>query len=247
MTKCPYCSKSINLGTKANTSIKALAPGELVRIKCPSCSNVIRVDRNFQTDKAEEKTKNTLSDTSSNFGTQPVSKKEWVKPPEPPDISWLKGRTQEEDEQITDDEATLALVLVREKQGRESIVKSIEEMGYRVELVDSSAEAIDKMAFHNYAMVALHSRFEGSGINTSSFHQYMKGIRMATRRYIFYFLIGPEFKTLYELQALVYSANLVVNDKEVSRLDPILMKKIPEYEKLFGQIIEEIRINGKII
>ena len=75
----------------------------------------------------------------------------------------------------------------------------------------------------------------------------MQAMRMDSRRYIFYFLIGPEFQSLYDLQALVFSANLVVNDREAPNLDVILMKKIPEYDRLFGQLMEEIRIHGKIL
>lgn len=248
MVNCPHCSKSIHLSAKAKASVKALAPDKVIRIKCPACSNIVRINRNFQTSKVKELSNSKLpGDPGSPAKPKPVFGKEWIRPPDAPDISWLQEDVQEDDERVGDDEATLALVLVREEQGRESVVKAIEGMGYRVELVDSSEEAIEKMEFGNYAMVALHSRFEGPGINTSVFHMHMRALRMAERRYIFYFLIGPEFQSLYELQALIYSANLVVNDKEIPKLGVILLKKIPEYETLFGKIIEEIRIQGKIL
>lgn len=139
----------------------------------------------------------------------------------------------------------MALVLVNKGQGRESVVNAVREMGYRVDLVNSSEEAIEKLEYGSYAMIVLHSRFEGTDINANRFHKHMQSMRMSSRRYIFYFLIGPEFQTLYDLQGLSYSANLVVNDREVPSLSAILMKKIPEYEMLFGQIIEEIRVQGK--
>ena len=68
---------------------------------------------------------------------------------------------------------------------------------------------------------------------------------MSRRRYIFYVLIGEQFKTLYDLQALSCSANLVVNDAEIPYIGIVLKKAIPEYEALFGPLMEELRIAGK--
>jgi len=250
MVKCPYCSKSINLSGKARRSIEGLKAGKWVRIKCPHCSNVVSLGQGFQVVKVTE--------TSTVLRHQKIKKSSHsapimrtgdrgIQPPEPPDISWLKEGLSEEGEQVSDDGATLALVLVRQEQGLEIVVKAIEEMGYRVVIATSSQDALDKMEFGNYAMVAHHSRFEGYGVQDNIFYRHMQSMRMATRRYIFYFLIGPEFNSLYDLQALVASANLVVNEEDISSLDVILMKKIPEYERLFGKLIEEIRLQGKII
>lgn len=244
MANCPFCSKTINLNTKAEASIKSLAPGKQVRIKCPSCSGMLGINNKFQTSKIQAP-QGTKSPSQAKSQDQDTAAGQSIRPPDAPDLSWLEDGLQHEDDRSDDDEATLALVLAKQEQGRDKIVEAIESLGYQVELVGSATEAIEKMAFCNYAMVALHSRFEGKSINSSVFHQHMQAMRMSSRRYIFYFLIGPEFHTLYELQALSVSANLVVNDREVPKLNMILMKKIPEYERLFGQIIEEIRNQGK--
>ena len=68
---------------------------------------------------------------------------------------------------------------------------------------------------------------------------------MSRRRYLFYILIGPEFQTLYNLQALAHSANLVVNDKDLLQLGVALRRAIPVYEKLFGPFMEERTSAGK--
>ncbi len=68
---------------------------------------------------------------------------------------------------------------------------------------------------------------------------------MSRRRYIFYVLIGEEFDTLYDLQALAYSANLVINDADIPYVGTVLKKAIPEFEALFGPLMEELRVIGK--
>ncbi len=73
----------------------------------------------------------------------------------------------------------------------------------------------------------------------------MRVMNMSRRRYIFYVLIGEQFDTLYDLQALAYSANLVVNDHEIPFIGTVLKKAIPEFETLFGPLMEELQVVGK--
>jgi hypothetical protein len=86
---------------------------------------------------------------------------------------------------------------------------------------------------------------KGTDLENSSFHRFLRSLNMSRRRYIFYVLIGEEFKTLYDLQALASSANLVVNDNDIPHFSLLLRKSIPEYETLFGPLMEELRMSGR--
>ncbi len=166
-----------------------------------------------------------------------------IKPPAPPDTDWLKDGSFEEKDVVED--IPKAIVLMPDLPGREQVIKAAAAVGYRVEQAATSDAAIEKMRFVNYAAVFLHSRFESGDIRSGAFHQYMRSMNMARRRYIFYVLIGEQFETLYDLQALSCSANLVVNDAEIPYISTLLKKAIPEYEDLFGPLMEELRIAGK--
>ncbi len=61
---------------------------------------------------------------------------------------------------------------------------------------------------------------------------------MARRRAIYYIIMGPEFHTLYDLEALANNANLVVNDKEAAYLEIIFKKGRQDYDDLFGPYLE---------
>jgi len=63
---------------------------------------------------------------------------------------------------------------------------------------------------------------------------------MSRRRYIFYILVGPEFRTLYDLEALANSANLVVNDSDASHFSIILKRGMNDYNDLFGPYLEAL-------
>ncbi len=67
---------------------------------------------------------------------------------------------------------------------------------------------------------------------------------MSRRREIFYTLIGPNFHTLYDLQALALSCNLVLNENDLPYLETVLRKAIPDFEHLFAPLLEALRTYG---
>ena len=220
---CPSCAKKLKLSEKINNSIKELPPGKTMRLPCPQCKEKIVLDTNSLT-------------TGGAMQIIPVGAK--VKPPAAPDLTWLKDGTFEEKEIIEDVPQTL--IIMKPGVERETVSKAIENIGYQAIYADSGLDAMEKMQFVNYASVVFHSRYEQGGLDNSPFHQYMRSLSMQKRRFIFYILIGPEFSTLYDLEALAYSANLVVNDREIPQLLTILRKAIPEYEEIFGNLMAEI-------
>jgi hypothetical protein len=236
IVNCQKCGKNFELPQKIAENVRGLAAGKTLHIKCPLCSGTISLDAGMES----------LSPIAGKKGRgRPGEAKptRFVTPPAPPDISWLKDGRYEGKETIED--VPMALILMPESPVRETVINALESIGYKAELVASIDEAIEKIQFVEYACIVLHSLYESRGINANEFHRHMCAMNMSKRRFIFYILIGKEFKTFYNLQALAYSANLVVNDQEVPKFGVILRKAIPEYEELFGPIMEELRHHGR--
>ena len=230
---CPHCGKRLKMSGKFQGSIRKLGPGKKIKITCIQCSNSFGLETDrliFEERKAGGKKQR---DLAGNI----------VQPPDAPDLLWLKDGIFEETDVVED--IPQSLVLMPDVPERKVVIEAVEKFGYRVEMADTPDQAINKMQFVNFASVFLHSGYEPGGIESGIFHQYMRNLKMARRRLIIYVLIGPEFKTLYNLQALASSANLVVNDAEIPYIETVLRKTIPEYEALFGPLIEELRIAGK--
>lgn len=239
---CPHCGKQLKLGEKITESVRSLEPGRRIKIKCAHCAVAFGLDMSMDQSAAPPKEPAKESAKAPETTPRP-SERPRVKPPAAPTTDWLKDGTFEEKDVVED--IPKALLLMPNLPGREQVIKAATSVGYRVEEADSPQEAIEKMLFVNYAAVFLHSRFEPGGATTGLFHKYMRSMNMTRRRYIFYVLIGSEFSTLYDLQALSSSANLVVNDAEIPYIAVALKKAIPEYEELFGPLMEELRIAGK--
>jgi hypothetical protein len=88
--------------------------------------------------------------------------------------------------------------------------------------------------------VVLHDEFDGP-LSQSSFHREMSALPMDRRRSIFYALIGKQWHTLYNMEALAHSANVVVNEAEAAHFDIILKKGLLEQMELFGPYVEAIK------
>ncbi len=236
IVNCPHCEKQLKLNDKIRESVQQLGPGRKIKVKCVHCAVPFGLDENSIK----------IAGSDSNTGRPTpgeVTSKGKVRPPASPSTQWLREGVFEEKEIVED--IPRALVLMPDSALRVTVVKAATEFGYHVEQAPSPEEAIDKMRFVNYAAVFLHSDFEEEGVNSGKFHQFMRDMNMSRRRYIFYVLIGKQFETLYDLQALTYSVNLVVNDNEIPFIGTVLKKAIPEFETLFGPLMEELHVAGK--
>ena len=221
--KCSNCSTTLKISEKIQKGLQQLGPGRVLRLTCPECQESIALDAGHLTTAQKQKT---------------VVVGSHIKPPMPPDVSWLKDGVFEEEEVVEDIPQTL--ILAKSGEQRDIISKAVESIGYQAIYAESGKEAMERLQFVNFASVILHENFEDGAMRTSSFHQYMREMPMQKRRFIFYILIGAEFSTLYDLEALSFSANLVVNSREVPQLLTILKKAIPRYEELFGSLMAEI-------
>lgn len=234
INNCPHCNKTLKLGdaqkAKLQKALDALEPGKKLTIKCPACTKPISLDAT-----TGAKGKATVKGGKTSAGG--------ITPPAPPDLSWLKESSLDQDERVED--IPMALVLHPENEQQEIVKDALEQVGYQVMTVTSVDEARERMRFVNFACVVQQSQFDGPKLADSSFYHYMRNMSMQRRRYLFYILIGPEFNTLYNLQALAYSANLVINDKDLYHMGVALRKAIPMYEQVFGAYMEELTSAGK--
>ncbi len=230
---CPHCQKKLNLSAKTEESIKLLGPGKSVRLACPQCGGAIALDATMV---------NAVATTQA-VSSLPKVTGQQIPPPPPPDLSGLssfhaEGKTTMED-------VPKVLIMMPSSSDYYLVANAMESMGYQCSFVQSADEAMDKMQFIKYDSIILYSPYKNGALEKSVFHQFMRAMNMNKRRHIFYILIGPDFHTLYDLQALACSANLVVNEQDLPQISIILRTAIPHYEAMFGTIISETNTLGR--
>ena len=243
---CPHCQEPLNLSgsqqSKVQTALDKLPPGNLLKLGCPHCQKPfdLKPDGTVPGQPPPQQ----ASAAPSTAPTLRGARKTDVPPPPAPDITWLSSGKMQEQEIIED--TPMALILINKGAGLSSVREAFEEEGFLPVFADTLDDALNRMQFTTFSAVLLHSRFEGESLESNSFHIFMRKMAMLRRRNLHYTLIGPEFQTLYDLQALSCSANLVVNDNELNNFRLILKKSLHETQKLFGPLADSLVRQGRI-
>ena len=255
LAQCPHCEQTLMLSDaqleKIKTALASLSAGRTLKIGCPKCKQPIELNGDGSVAgggasalKDVLYAEHTGNEDQAAVGMVAAVQK---KPqpvrlppaaPKPPDLGWLSSGVYSEKEAV--ENVPHALIMIGDEEISPQVTMAFGEMGYQPTYVRSAEEAIAKMQFMNFEAVVLHSRFEGQGLEGSTVHQHLREMAMAKRRYIFYILIGPEFRTLYDLEALANSANLVVHDSDASHFSIILKRAMNDYNDLFGPYLEAL-------
>ncbi len=228
INQCPHCQGALRFSQEQHSKLTqaraALEQGKQLTLKCPHCKQAIKIDK--PTENSPLAQKSSLQ----------------VQPPSPPKLDWLASGAFEKEEKVED--VPMALILQKPSKERDFICESIESVGYQLFVEENPQAAIERMQFVNFSCVVLSVDTIAS-LEESPFHAVMCKMNMEKRRQMLYILTGPEFSTLYNLEAMTYSANLTVNTNDLNHFAVILRKAIPEYEELFGPYMEELSVYSK--
>ena len=259
ISNCPHCQGALKFNAaqkaKIEQALKALKPGKRLPLKCPHCKKPMQLDSAGKAGgaagAAPKKAKEAATkEAATKKATEekkaaPEEQEPEIKPPPPPPLDFLDEKQAGimEDQHVRD--VPTALVLHGDDGIRHQLGAAMEALGYQVVTLTSAQEAIEQVSSISFASIVFHTDFEGGTLEESIFHNFMREMPMSKRRMIFYILMGPQFTTLYDIQALANSANLVIADKDFKIFQVVLPKAIPYYEQLFGPLLEELSNYGK--
>lgn len=234
ITHCPKCKKELSFNDQQLAKIEsalAVVKAGTLKLKCPHCKDPIELLAD-----------GSLADWRQQAASAPAPSGKVVEPPLPPDVNWLTTSDFEEDEKIRD--IPKILVLMDPGSARNSVVDAMVESFFQPVAVDTKGEAVEQMLAIHFDSVIMHSSFAGESLRQSQVHDMLQRMPMNRRRHIFYVLIGPEFSTLYSLEALCYSANMVVAEKDVAHIKNIYKKGKAESDEFFLPYINALKAHG---
>ena len=213
---CSSCNKEINIPDNK------IPQGQAFNLTCPSCKTKMRVDQHL---------KPPASDPAESVDA----------------ISMVVDEDFEDDEEeieIYDEHDKIALIL--DRQNDDLWTTALAELEYKLQRAKSPEHAVHKLKFNQYHVVAFHEKFGGSTLETSPLYEFIRDMSMDTRRKIFVALVGENFKTLDNMEALAYSVNLVINQKELDQLEAILKKSIGDNDNFYKVYRETMTALGKL-
>lgn len=136
-----------------------------------------------------------------------------------------------------EEELKSALVCDDNTEFRNSILSTLEALQYNTDVAADAADTLEKMKFNHYDLIILNEGFGGSS-ESNEVYNHLQHMHMSARRHIFLVLTGQNLKTADNMTAFDKSANIVINEKDIPNLKPILKKSIAENE-LFYKVYKE--------
>ncbi len=214
--ECSSCNKEINIPDNK------IPQGQAFNLTCPSCKTKMRVDQH-------------------------------LKPPASDPAETVDATSMVVDEDFEDDEEEIEIydehdkiALILDRQNDDLWTTALTELEYKLQRANSPEHAVHKLKFNQYHVVAFHEKFGGSTLETSPLYKFLMDMSMDTRRKIFVALVGENFKTLDNMEALAYSVNLVINQKELDQLEAILKKSIGDNDNFYKVYRETMTALGKL-
>ncbi|MDR2549568.1 MAG: hypothetical protein LBD10_05130 [Desulfobulbus sp.] len=152
--------------------------------------------------------------------------------PPPPDMSWLAHADFGEQQERAGNAPPALLVLGGNPQ-QELIAQQLARMGYAVTAASSATQALERLGATKYRLV-----FCGADAAFEEVRRFVNQLTSDLRRHTYFVLVGADLHTLYDLEALALSANLVINDRDLPALELILDKGLRDYEQLFRPLLD---------
>ncbi len=216
---CNACQRSINIPDEK------LPKDQAFSITCPGCKNKIKVDQHLK--------------------AQPA-------PPAPKQEEALDAVSMvvEHDEFEDDDELVIynendQLALILDQTNQPAWTRVLESRGFKIQYAKSQEHAVHKMKFTHFHLIALNEDYGDKDLANNVVYKTLTEMPMVTRRNIFFALMGKNFKTLNNMQAFQKSANVVINEKDIDKLEDVLKKSISENDIFYKVFKETLHSMGK--
>jgi len=221
------------------------ASGATFRVKCPSCSNLIIVNRepvaasnpappqtNLETTNVEEIVKREVAKAKKEifesmatlFGA---------------DISRLQ---RPEPDHEGADEYKRALICDPDQPISDQITTVLKRLGYQVDSVKTAADALKKLDQFNYQMITVSSDFPEGKEGASKILGRINGMKSTQRRQTFVVSISSTVKNADATTAFLHGANIIVNKNDLGSLESLILEGQRRFQRTyhhFSAVIDE--------
>ncbi len=205
-------------------SDEKLPKDQAFSITCPGCKNKIKVDQHLKT----------------------------PDPPTPPQqeealdtAGMVVDQEEFEDDELVIYDENDQLALILDETNQSAWTQALESRDYKIQYAKSPEHAVHKMKFTHFHFIALHENYGNKDLDNNTVYKTLIELPMVTRRNIFVALIGKNFKTLKNMQAFQKSVNVVINEKDINKLEDVLKKSISEIEIFYKVFKETLQSMGK--
>lgn len=152
----------------------------------------------------------------------------------------------EEDESLEIYDEFDKVALIMDYKNEDAWSAALSGLEYKLQTAKTPEHGIHKLKFHEFEVVVLHEKFGEMALEANPLYKYIISMPMTSRRKAFVILVGKKFKSTDHMQAFSRSVNLVINDKDIDKLDLILRKSINENSTFYKIFRDTLHSQGKI-
>ena len=139
-----------------------------------------------------------------------------------------------------------ALVCIAPSLGRKRIIAGLENVGLKVHVSETSAQALKNLKYYVYPLVVIDDAFD----TDKAIATYMNNMDMFLRRKICLVLLGPGLETGNAMTALDLSANYVIKSQDLEQkdaflVDDVLAVALSEHEQMYAVFNDSMKAVGK--
>ena len=142
-----------------------------------------------------------------------------------------------------EEEGNTALVCESDAELLKKIVNNLNLLEYHVTVSDSGRDALKKMRYHQYDLVLVNESFHCEGPDANMVLLYLERLNMNVRRNMFVVMLSSSYRTMDQMMAFRYSANIIVNTKNIDDIGKVIQRGLTDYEFFYGaynDILKEV-------
>ena len=227
--KCEHCNSRLTIADEK------VPVGKISSLRCPKCKSKISIDL-----RPESSAEKNTSGFSAGGGdgeafeepARSVAEEEYDASERPFDFLEEEGKT--------------ALVCEPDPQRLASIREVLEIMEYHITEPEGVRDALRKMKYHEYDLILVNERFDGSDPDANGILIYLERLGMDVRRHIYVALLSERYPTMDYMTAFLKSVNITINPKDLGSLDRILTRGINERDMFYDVYNESAKKLGKL-
>jgi predicted Zn finger-like uncharacterized protein len=221
VVRCPKCNSSIDSGLPTapaeqnGSTLAEISPSENLRFEQPNPAPLFQVDQKGSVTGSENPIEK-LTELLSGLTKQPST----------------VGRNLPYSRPAWDPRK--ALICVPEEH-RESIARSLSEVGYQVFVAMDTRQAVDRMRENLLDLVLLDPRFDPVEQGPVFVTREVNILRPTQRRRLFFVLLSPSLRTMDNHTAFLNNVNAIINVNEVEDLPKVIEHRLHAYNELYKE------------
>ena len=139
-----------------------------------------------------------------------------------------------------EEEGLTAIVCVKSPELQEKICIALDLMEYSITQVTDTRDALKRMRYHHYEVVVVDEMFDTKNPDVNGVLIYLNRQPMVVRRQMVAFLMTETHRTRDEMVAFRKSVNMVVNNRDIDKIDAIFEKGVRE-NALFYRVYNDFK------